>query len=160
MSTYVCSDIHGLKDRYDAMMCMIQPHDHLYILGDVVDRGPFGTEILWDVMHREQVTMLLGNHELMMKQYYEAKRNRTHGMLDHIEVMSRWRMNHCDATIKGFDLLNREQQKELLDYLDQLPVAICDMQVNDTLYYLVHGYPQTALQEGVITQQDALALGY
>lgn len=40
MSKYVASDIHGLKERYDAMIqCLnLQEDDTLYILGDVVDR--------------------------------------------------------------------------------------------------------------------------
>ena len=74
MSTYVMSDVHGLKCRYDAMLeaLALKEEDTLYILGDVIDRGPDGIAILRDVMTREHVVMLLGNHEYMMKQYYEA----------------------------------------------------------------------------------------
>ena len=41
MSTYVMSDVHGLKDRYDAMLeaLALQNEDTLFVLGDVIDRG-------------------------------------------------------------------------------------------------------------------------
>ena len=74
MSTYVMSDVHGLKDRYDAMLeaLALQNEDTLFVLGDVIDRGRDGIAILLDIMNRDNVYMLLGNHEYMMKQYYEA----------------------------------------------------------------------------------------
>lgn len=72
MAVYVMSDVHGLKDRYDRMMENIHEEDTLYILGDVIDRGPDGIVILQDVMQRSNVKMLMGNHEYMMLQYYQA----------------------------------------------------------------------------------------
>ena len=69
MAVYVMSDVHGLKDRYDRMIEYIHEEDTLYILGDVIDRGPDGIVILQDAMQRSNVKMLMGNHEYMMKQY-------------------------------------------------------------------------------------------
>ena len=42
MAHYVVSDIHGEDDRFHAMLQKINfsKEDTLYILGDVVDRGP------------------------------------------------------------------------------------------------------------------------
>ena len=50
MSTYVMSDVHGLKDRYDAMLeaLALQNEDTLFVLGDVIDRGRDGIAILLD----------------------------------------------------------------------------------------------------------------
>ena len=69
MAVYVMSDVHGLKDRYDRMIEYIHEEDTLYILGDVIDRGPDGIVILQDAMQRSNVKMLMGNHEYMMLQY-------------------------------------------------------------------------------------------
>ena len=52
MAVYVMSDVHGLKDRYDRMIEYIHEEDTLYILGDVIDRGPDGIVILQDAMQR------------------------------------------------------------------------------------------------------------
>ena len=71
MSTYVCSDIHGQYGLYKAMLeqINISEKDHLYILGDMIDRGPDGLQILQDAYSRTNVTCLLGNHEHMMWNY-------------------------------------------------------------------------------------------
>ena len=41
---YVMSDIHGCLNRYRNVLRQIRlrKDDHLYILGDVIDRGPEG----------------------------------------------------------------------------------------------------------------------
>ena len=64
--TYAISDIHGCFDKYRAMLAEIDfsPRDVLYVLGDVIDRGPEGIKILQDMMLRPNVFPLLGNHEL------------------------------------------------------------------------------------------------
>ena len=40
---YVMSDIHGNKRRFDSIMEQInlRPEDHLYVIGDVIDRHPY-----------------------------------------------------------------------------------------------------------------------
>ena len=65
---YIMSDIHGGWNEYRDILEQIQfsDNDHLYMLGDAIDRGPDGIEVLLDIMARKNVTMLLGNHEKMM----------------------------------------------------------------------------------------------
>ena len=46
------------------------PEDTLYLLGDVIDRGPDGIQLLREIMHTPNMKMILGNHEYMMMQYY------------------------------------------------------------------------------------------
>ena len=64
---YVISDIHGHYDKYLQMLKKInfQEEDNLYVLGDVLDRGPDGIKILQDMMMRLNVIPILGNHEYM-----------------------------------------------------------------------------------------------
>ena len=40
MSTYACSDIHGMMVFYEMIKNFIQPKDTVYFLGDAGDRGP------------------------------------------------------------------------------------------------------------------------
>ena len=65
---YIMSDIHGNMRRFRSVMEQIklQPEDTLYVLGDVVDRFPYGITILQELMAMPNVKMLLGNHEYMM----------------------------------------------------------------------------------------------
>lgn len=41
MATYVMSDIHGLWDKFEKMMNLLnlKDNDKVYFLGDVIDRG-------------------------------------------------------------------------------------------------------------------------
>lgn len=67
----MCSDLHGQYETYKAITKRLKNKDKLYILGDVIDRGPGGIKILQDIMRRKsrgQVEFLVGNHELMMIQ--------------------------------------------------------------------------------------------
>ena len=45
---YVMSDIHGHRSRFDSVMEQIElkPNDKLFVLGDVIDRGKYGAELL------------------------------------------------------------------------------------------------------------------
>jgi hypothetical protein len=69
MSTYVVSDIHGYKSRFDRLLSSVEFNwleDELYILGDIMDRGPECAEMLkWAVDAPENVHFLMGNHEDM-----------------------------------------------------------------------------------------------
>lgn len=64
---YVISDIHGCKEQYLQLLDKIQlsDQDHLYILGDVLDRGFDSIGVLQDIMKRKNVTFILGNHEYL-----------------------------------------------------------------------------------------------
>lgn len=48
MATYVMSDIHGLWDKFEKMMNLLnlKDNDKVYFLGDVIDRGADGIKIL------------------------------------------------------------------------------------------------------------------
>lgn len=54
MSTYVMADIHGEIDRFHEMLEKINfsAADQLYIVGDVIDRGAEGVEILLEIIDK------------------------------------------------------------------------------------------------------------
>ena len=64
--TYVMSDLHGQYGKYLKMLEKIElkDSDDLYILGDIVDRGPGSVEILKDMSMRDNVFPILGNHDM------------------------------------------------------------------------------------------------
>ena len=59
MATYVMSDIHGQYEKYLDMLGKISfsEDDTLYILGDVIDRGPEPVKVLMDMTGSSQVTV-------------------------------------------------------------------------------------------------------
>lgn len=67
MARYAVSDLHGRKDLFDKIMNFLGPNDTLFILGDVVDRGPEPFPLLQAAMSDHRVKLLKGNHEDMFK---------------------------------------------------------------------------------------------
>ena len=125
---YVMSDIHGNRRRFESVMSQIdlQPEDTLYILGDVVDRYPFGVEIVQKIMSMPNVIMLKGNHEVMFE--YSVKTGK----------LGLWYYNGGDCTYDAYKKLPEEQQKEIISFIESLPINI-DIEVNSKKYKLVHG---------------------
>ncbi len=134
MAHYVLSDIHGEADRFHAMLEKIQfsPEDTLYILGDVVDRGPDGISLLREIMGMSNAIMLLGNHEYMMLQYMSPSASETN--------IRRWNRNGNAPTLAAYRCLGDQEQQEILRYLRTLPTHL-DVKVNGKKFYLVHGFP-------------------
>ncbi len=64
---YVMSDLHGDYEKYKKMLEKINfsNDDTLIINGDICDRGPDSAKIYTDVMSRNNVFAIKGNHELM-----------------------------------------------------------------------------------------------
>ena len=108
---YVCSDIHGLYERYEKLLKEIdlQENDTLYILGDMIDRGPDGIRILQDMMKRPNIIPFMGNHEHMMLMYLYGYDT------------DAW-MLECNGgieTLMRFEKLSEEEKEEIISYLDQ-----------------------------------------
>ena len=129
---YVCSDFHGQYELYIELLNKInfQKEDTLYILGDVIDRGPDGISILEDIMERENVVFFLGNHELLM--------------LDHIQKnmdYSVWfhPQNGGEITWNQFQKLSPTKQNDVLSYIQNAWIQKY-IEVDGIAYALHHSY--------------------
>ena len=67
MAVYVISDIHGEYDKFMELLDRIglKETDTLYILGDVLDRGPDPIRVICKLMEMPNVIPIVGNHEVM-----------------------------------------------------------------------------------------------
>lgn len=113
---YIMSDIHG---QYKAFMEMIEKikfteNDMLYILGDIIDRGPEPFQIYEYIISHKNVNLLMGNHEKMM---IDSLGQSIKGMA-FIEI---WYYNGGYITHKEFRKLPREKRNEILEYFKGLP---------------------------------------
>lgn len=141
--TYVISDIHGNKDAYLSILEQINftDSDELYILGDVIDRNPYGIDLLLEIMNKPNIHMLLGNHEYMMLQSF--------GMDPHEPnipaAMKLWFRNGGEITIEKFSKLDSDTQANVLDFLNALPLKF-ELTVNDQKFVLVHATSERMLQ--------------
>ena len=63
--TFALGDLHGNYDLWKAILSKLDPTDKVICLGDVVDRGPKGYDILLEILADKRFTLLKGNHEDM-----------------------------------------------------------------------------------------------
>lgn len=134
MASYVISDIHGDARRFHAMLEKIGfcREDTLYIIGDVLDRGPDGISLLRQIMGSPNMHMILGNHEYMCLRCHAE---------DTTEIdRLRWNKNGNAPTLQGLAKLNREEFLEVMTYLKSLPTCL-EVTVEGSRFYLVHGFP-------------------
>lgn len=143
---YVMSDIHGCKDEYYKALESIQFNevDTLYVLGDVVDRGPDGIEILQDMMMRPNVIPLIGNHDymalLMLKklsvQITEENAD-SYLTMDDMTSYVNWLSDGGNPTIEAFRKLGADEKEAVLEYLEEFSLYE-EIQVEGKEYLLVH----------------------
>lgn len=66
---YVTSDLHGCHpDDFQALLDRsgFCDDDFLFILGDVIDRGEYGAELLLWLTQQPNIQLILGNHEALL----------------------------------------------------------------------------------------------
>jgi len=133
MATYVMSDIHGEYDRFEKMLELINPgdDDRIYVIGDVVDRGKEGINIVQHIMKSNNITLILGNHEFMFLQYFKDDTP--------IRTKRNWNRNGNFHTLMAFDELSEDEQTEMLEYLENCP-DYAELEIDGNKFYLAHGF--------------------
>ncbi|MBQ3125034.1 MAG: serine/threonine protein phosphatase [Clostridia bacterium] len=142
----VMSDLHGCYDKYQMMLEKIKfndKEDKLIILGDVLDRGENPLCIIKDIMKRENVELLMGNHELFafsVMPYVNSPIDEINEEFYSEELRKKyftWMWNGGDTTFDEFYKLSIKEQKEIIAYLQELPSSI-EVTVNGNKYFLSH----------------------
>lgn len=129
LSTYIVSDIHGHNKtfRNGLKNLRLKKHDHLIILGDLIDRGPSSKEVLDTIFllldSGFKITTILGNHEQMMLNAFE---NSDENLL--------WLKNGGKKTLSSF--LTSDLKKIPVKYLDYLRELKPYLELDN--YLLVH----------------------
>lgn len=148
MSTYVISDIHGQYIAYEKMLRLIHfgSEDTLYVLGDVIDRGPDGIHIIEDIMRRDNVCMILGNHELMLLNAVNYLEKKEKGEDDYIDSdamnpLELWThpCNGGEGTCLEFSSLSEIRKQALVSFLRE-SILIKRLKVEGRKYHLSHSY--------------------
>ena len=142
---YVTGDIHGMYDKFVELLEMIQlkDEDTLYVLGDVVDRGPHPIRTLLKLMEMPNVVCIVGNHELMALDGLrflnteiteESLKSADTEMLGNLLS---WQINGCEPTVAEFRELDAEQRKEVIDFILDFSMYE-ELTVAGKKYLLVH----------------------
>lgn len=132
---YCVSDIHGELDKFERLLELIcfSASDHMYIIGDVIDRGTMGVDVLWKIMNTPNMTMLLGNHEQMCLD--------TLGPHNEYGARDLWRQNGGMPTYREL-LYHRtpHERNMILRFLAGLPDQL-DVAAGERKFHLVHSCP-------------------
>lgn len=123
IATYVVSDIHGEYELFIRLLEAIhlKETDTLYVLGDILDRGPHPIQIILKLMEMPNVVCLTGNHELMALECLEfLMQEITKISIEKVdekmlENLVTWQYNGSKSTIDEFRTLSREMQYEVID---------------------------------------------
>lgn len=145
MATYVISDIHGQYDMFMELIDKIdlKEADTLYVLGDVLDRGPHPVKVLMKLMEMSNAICITGNHEIMalncleflMKEITDMSiEELDEKMLDNLVT---WQYNGSKTTIDEFRQLDSETRQDAIDFIKEFP-AYEGVLVNGKDYFLVH----------------------
>ena len=143
---YVISDIHGCYNEYKKLLEKINfnEEDELFVLGDVVDRGPEPMKVLLDMMLRPNVYPIIGNHDymaltLLSKLNVEITEENVESQLSGniMEAYMYWIQDGGKTTVDSFKKLNKTLKKEVLEYLKDFSLYE-EVIVNGKTYILVH----------------------
>lgn len=142
---YVISDIHGEYDKFLELLDKIKlkETDTLYVLGDVLDRGPHPIKTLRKLMDMPNVICMVGNHELMALECLELLMKEITDMSieeldeDMLENLVTWQYNGSKSTIDEFNQLDAKAKQEVIEFIKDF-VVYEEVSVNDKDYLLVH----------------------
>lgn len=142
---YAISDIHGCFDKYKEMLSLIDftPRDTLYVLGDVIDRGPDGIKVLQDMSLRPNVFPLLGNHEftaaICLPWLMAEITEQSLAALDETQLaaLSEWLTNGGGMTLRGLNQLNREEREDIQEYFREMDLY-AEVEVGGRRFVLTH----------------------
>ncbi|MBR3226390.1 MAG: serine/threonine protein phosphatase [Atopobiaceae bacterium] len=131
MATYVFSDVHGHHKTLERLLERVAPSDEddIWILGDMVDRGPDPVAVMQTCKGLANARVLMGNHEDMM---LDAIRHPDDSM-----TRFQWEMNGGNTTAVGLAALPEAELIDLLDWVGNLAFG-AHIRVGDRMYLLVH----------------------
>ena len=145
---YVTSDLHGypLTQFLNLLHAAdFSENDFLFVLGDVIDRGAQGAELLRWMAGQPNVQLILGNHEAMLLScdfLFESVTDESLSKLDveKMNLLNTWLSNGATPTLTGLRKILKEEpdvMEGILDYLRDLPLYDT-VDIGGNKYILVH----------------------
>ena len=146
---YVTSDLHGCAvEEFQALLnrAGFTERDFLFVLGDVIDRGEHGAQLLLWLTQQPNVQFILGNHEAMMLLcgflFDEVTEESLEALTaEKLKSFEHWKRNGGGTTLAGMrKLLQQEPElvEGILDYLREAPL-VDTVEAGGRKFVLVHG---------------------
>lgn len=150
MATYVLSDVHGHLKALDGALSKASPgdDDRVFVLGDMVDRGPDPLGVMRLLRGLPNTTVLAGNHEQLMLSCVANPDDRA--------AWDLWMRNGGTSTAQGPMGLVPEAYEHTVSWVRGLPLFDV-VSAGDRLWVLVHaGIVEPEPPEGGVWDERAL----
>ena len=140
--TYVVSNIHGEYELFKQLLRTInfKDSDIMYILGDIVDYGEGGIDLINDISMRLNVYPVVGEHDctaLRMLTGYLKMEGGEAPDPTFVSEMTDWVKDGGAPTLSAFRELGADAREGVIDYLSDM--ALYDIaEVRGQEYILVH----------------------
>lgn len=145
---YVTADLHGCSvQSIQQLLDQVEfcDNDFLFVLGDIIDRGEHGAELLLWLTEQPNIQLILGNHEALLLAcsfLFDEVNDDSLAQLDmkKMNLLENWILNGGGPTIKGLQKLMKkapELIEGILDYLGDAPIYE-EVEIGSDNYVLVH----------------------
>ena len=146
---YAASDWHGMYDIGKSILDRLGPDDTLYYLGDAIDRGSRGYELLMLLLNDPRVIFLKGNHEEFFEEYVPSIVAYENGECDYKNADLWICYNGGNMTYKNmFAHATFEELLATVAKIKQLPLHIDYTNKQGKILHLSHsGYTPDAFRD-------------
>lgn len=145
---YVTADLHGIHPgEFKKLLSKagFSGEDFLFILGDVIDRGEYGAELLLWLSQQPNMELILGNHEALLLScaflFADVNGESLDALtVENMELVQNWAENGGSPTMKGFRKLLKQDPElvvGILEYLQDCPLYE-EVEAGGREYVLVH----------------------
>ena len=141
--TYVVANLHGNYAKFKHLLKTIsfRDSDIMYILGDIVDYGEEGMELVGDLSIRYNVYPIVGEHDYtaakMLSGFERMLKSGETPDKKFITKMTEWAADGGQVTLDSFRTLDAEMREGIIDYLSDMTLYE-DITVGGKDYLLVH----------------------
>jgi len=141
--TYVVSDIHGDIGLWKKLLAKIGfgGSDAMFVLGDVIDYGEDGLEILEEMSYAQNIWPVAGEHEIAARKllggFQKLLETGSAPDASYITDMQKWMKDGGAVTLESFRALDADMKEGILEYLEDMPLYE-EVTVKGKKYFLVH----------------------
>ncbi len=146
---YAISSLYGDWERYTEILKKInlKDDDILFVVGDIVDGGSKGIEILMDMMMRGNVFPILGEHDLICYEILSSieKETRTDFSAPLSKALAdrsqEWLNRGGEGTMEGYSKLSDDDKIALLEYMEEFSIFE-EVECGGEKFILCHNLPE------------------
>lgn len=143
---YVSSDWHGVP--YETIQTLLDKanfgdDDYLFVIGDIIDRGEHGVDLIKKIMFKPNIKLIRGNHEEMLincKFLFDEVTNETLDSFKYTYLtdLRNWQYNGGIPTMDALKNETPEMRQMILEFVEDTPFYDT-VAVGDRDFLLVHG---------------------